>query len=220
MFPSARVHLRREWMVVSAVMLLSACCFASRHFVMPVATAAKTYPAHDEHQTEGVTVAVDPYDMADRASIFSVRYSEIGFIPIFVVITNDSNETVSLSNSSVQLVTANRTKIPPATEDDLYRRLAKPSTSTTPNPFPWPKKVKGTVGKDAQDEIQNSQFVAHAVEPHSSQSGFMFFDVSGISAPLAGAHFYLTGVRDAKGNELMYFEIPLEKYLSAPSKAN
>jgi len=24
------------------------------------------------------------------------------------------------------------------------------------------------------------------------------------------------GVRDAKGNELMYFEIPMEKYLSAP----
>jgi hypothetical protein len=44
----------------------------------------------------------------------------------------------------------------------------------------------------------------------------MFFDVSGISTPLAGAHFYLTGVRDASGNELMYFEIPLEKYLSAP----
>jgi hypothetical protein len=24
------------------------------------------------------------------------------------------------------------------------------------------------------------------------------------------------GVQDAKGNELMYFEIPMEKYLSAP----
>jgi hypothetical protein len=28
----------------------------------------------------------------------------------------------------------------------------------------------------------------------------------------------LTGVRDAKGNELMYFEVALEKYLSAPAK--
>jgi hypothetical protein len=27
-------------------------------------------------------------------------------------------------------------------------------------------------------------------------------------------------VRDAKGNELMYFEVPLEKYLSAPTKSN
>jgi len=37
---------------------------------------------------------------------------------------------------------------------------------------------------------------------------------------LAGANFYLTGVHDAKGNELMYFEVPLEKYLSAPAKSN
>jgi hypothetical protein len=28
------------------------------------------------------------------------------------------------------------------------------------------------------------------------------------------------GVHDAKGNELMYFEIPLEKYLSAPATTN
>jgi hypothetical protein len=70
------------------------------------------------------------------------------------------------------------------------------------------------------EEIQNAQFAAKAVEPHSTQSGFMFFDVSEISTPLAGANFYLTGVRDAKGNELMYFEVPLEKYLSAPAKPN
>ena len=62
--------------------------------------------------------------------------------------------------------------------------------------------------------------MAKAVEPHSTQVGFLFFDVSGISVPLAGAHFYLTGVRDARGNELMYFEVPLEKYLSAPAKSN
>jgi hypothetical protein len=78
--------------------------------------------------------------------------------------------------------------------------------------------MKGGVSKDAQEEVENAQFVARAVEPHSTQCGFMFFDVSGISTPLAGAHFYLTGVQDAKGNEFMYFEVPLEKYLSAPSK--
>jgi hypothetical protein len=115
-------------------------------------------------------------------------------------------------------VTHDRTKIPPATDDDIYRRIARPTAGPGPSPLPWPKKVKGTVSKDAQEEIQNSQFAARAVEPHSTQSGFMFFDVSGISAPLAGATFYLTAVHDAKGNELMYFEVPLEKYLSVPGK--
>jgi hypothetical protein len=187
---------------------------------MPVAQSAKTYPAHDEHPSEAVTLALDPYDMSDKASIFSVHYNDAGLMPIFVVITNDGDQPVSLAGMKSQLVTVDRTKIPPATEDDLYRRLARPPGSISPNPLPWPKKAKGSISKDAMDEIQNSQFAARAVEPHGSQSGFMFFDVSGISSPLAGAHFYLTGVRDSKGNELMYFEVPLEKYLSAPVKSN
>ena len=204
--------------VALAVLLSSAICLASKHFVMPRANAASTYPAHDEHPTEKVTVALDPYDMADKANIFSIHYNEIGFVPIFVIVTNDSDQPLSLADATAQLVTVNRTKIPAATADDLYRRVARPSaTTTSANPLPWPKKVKDAVGKDQQQEMNDSQFAAHAVEPHSSQSGFMFFDVSGISAPLAGATFYYTGLRDSKGNELMYFEIPLEKYLSAPS---
>ncbi len=184
---------------------------------MPKPQPAKTYPAHDEHPMEHVTLALDPYDMADKASIFSIHYSDIGFVPIFVIVTNESDQPISIANATAQLVTVDRTKIPPAVEGDIYRRLANPSASTAPNPLPWPKKVKTGVSKDAQEEMDNSQFAAKAVEPHGTQAGFMFFDVSGISAPLAGAHFYFTGVRDSKGNELMYFEIPLEKYLSAPS---
>jgi hypothetical protein len=64
--------------------------------------------------------------------------------------------------------------------------------------------------------MQRAQFSAHAVEPHSTQAGFLFFDVAGIDTPLPGAHFFLTGLRNAKGDDLYYFEIALEKYLSAP----
>jgi hypothetical protein len=196
----------------------SVICLAGKHFVMPAAQPAKTYPAHDEHQSESVTLGLDPYDLPDKANIFSVRYSDVGLMPIFVVITNDGDQTVALSGMKGELVTVNRTKIPPASEDDIYRRISRPTGTISPNPLPWPKKAKGSISKDAMEEIQNTQFAAKAVEPHGTQSGFMFFDVSDISNPLAGAHFYLTGVRDAKGNELMYFEVPLEKYLSAPEK--
>ncbi len=163
-------------------------------------------------------MGLDPYDMPDKASIFSVHYGEMDLMPIFVVITNDGDQPVALSGMKAELVTVDRTKIPPATEDDIYRRIARPPGNISPNPLPWPKKAKGSVSKDAMEEIQNAQFAAKAVEPHGTQSGFLFFDVSGITTPLAGANFYLTGVRDAKGNELMYFEVSLEKYLSAPSK--
>jgi hypothetical protein len=202
------------------LLLSSIVCPAGKHFVMPATQPAKTYPAHDQHPTEAVTLALDPYDMADKASTFSVHYSDVGLMPIFVVITNDGEQPISLSGMKAELITVNRIKIPPATEDDIYRRIARPPGNINPTPLPWPKKSKGSVSKDAMDEIQNAQFAARAVEPHGTQSGFMFFDVSGISTPLAGANFYLTGVRDAKGNELMYFEVPLEKYLSAPAKPN
>lgn len=212
-------HLRVRSSTILFVILLSALVsFAGKHFVMPLAQPAKTYPAHDEHPMESVTLGLDPYDMPDKSSIFTVHYNEIGIMPIFVVLTNDGDQPISVASAKPELVTHDRSKIPPATEDDIYRRIANPSAGVKTTPLPWPKKMKGAVSSDAEYELQNSQFAAKAVEPHGSQSGFMFFDVSGISAPLAGANFYLTGVRDAKGNELMYFEVPLEKYLSAPSK--
>ncbi|MBI3644778.1 MAG: hypothetical protein HY233_02260 [Acidobacteriales bacterium] len=202
--------------------VLSACLLATagKDFVMPSAQAARNYPAHDEHPTEKVTIAVDPYDMADKAQIFSVNYSGYGYLPVFFVVTNDGDEPVALSGMKAQLITVKRTKLLPATTDDLLRRMSRPSRNDRPGvqlPIPLPgKKVKGAVSRQAQDEISQAQFGARSVEPHSTASGFLFFDVSDISTPLAGANFYLTGVRDAGGNELMYFEIPMEKYLSAP----
>ncbi len=202
-----------------ALMLAATLGLAGKDFVMPAAQPARTYPAHDQHPTEAVTVALDPYDMADKASIFSVHYRELGFMPVFMIVTNDGDQPVSLAGMRAQLVTVDRIKLSPATQDDIFRRISHPSASTTPSPLPFPrKKIKGTVSPQAIEEIQDAQFAARAVEPHTTQAGFLFFDVSGISAPLAGAHFYLNGVRDGKGNELIYFEVELEKYLSAPSK--
>jgi len=210
---------RKHWVVL--VCLTSLGCVlaeASKQFVMPAAQPAKTYPAHEEHSDEGVTVAFDPYDMADKASIFSVHYNDAGLLPILLVITNDGNQPVSLSGMTAEFVAVDHTKIAPDGNEDIYRRLARPSASTTPNPLPWPKKVKPSVSKKAQEEVQDAQFAARAVEPHATQAGFLFFDVSGIPTPLAGAHIYLSGLRDASGHELFYFDVPMEKYLSAPVK--
>jgi hypothetical protein len=139
-------------------------------------------------------------------------------LPVFLVITNDSDQAISLLDMKTQLVTSDRTKITAATRDDLYRRLSRPSASTSSYPLPFPrKKVKGGVSEKALEELDSAGFAAKAVEPHATQSGFVFFDVSGISTPLAGAHLYLMGLRNGNGNDLMYFDIPMEKYLSAPA---
>jgi hypothetical protein len=218
--PDFHVNLRRMIRLCAFMLAASALCLAGKRFSMPGAQSAASYPAHDDHPAEHVSIAVDPYDMDDKARIFSVRFSEIGFMPVFFVITNDGDHPVQLSDMKAQLITVSRAKLSPAVEDDIERRLAKPNARTRPSPLPIPSrnKVKGGVSMDTREEIQNSMFSARAVEPHSSQSGFLYFDVAGISTPLAGAHFYLTGVRDSNANELMYFEIPLEKYLSAPAK--
>ncbi len=194
---------------------------AAKDFVKPVAQPAKTYPAHDDHPDEKVAIAADPYDTPDKAKIFSVDFHEHGFLPVFFVVTNDGGQPISIARMDVTLVTADRAKLTPTSPEDIYRRLSNPQANTNPSPFPIPrKKVKGTISQKQMDEIDSSQFAAKAVEPHSTQSGFLFFDVGGISAPLAGAHLYVGGVNDAKGAELMYFELPLEKYLNAPQKTN
>jgi hypothetical protein len=211
------LRIRIAALVASLLALFALAAYAKKEFAMPSAQSAATYPAHEAHTDEGVTVAVDPYDMADKAAIFTIPYNDAGLLPIFVVVTNNSDQPVSLTSMKAQFITVRRIKISPATRDDVYRRISRPSASTSPYPLPFPrKKIKGGVSREANDEIQNAQFSAQAVEPHSTQAGFMFFDVDGISQPLAGAHFFLTGIRNAKGDELFYFDIPLEKYLSAP----
>ena len=212
-------------LTLAATFVLLSClgAVAAKEFAMPTAQPARTYPAHDDHSTEKVVVAVDPYDVEDKASTFSVNFRNYGYLPVFFVITNDGDEPVSLVGMKAELNTKNRSRLYPASTDDLVRRLSHPSRNdrqpTLPIPLPR-KEVKGGVSRKTWDEIERAQFGAKAVEPHSTARGFLFFDISDISNPLAGASFYLMGVHDAKGNELMYFEIPLEKYLSAPATTN
>jgi hypothetical protein len=219
---SFRLSLMRTSRLTAICAVVFVCCLfalASKEFVMPTAQPARAYPAHDDHPTEKVTIAVDPYDVEDKASIFITNYRSYGYLPVFFVITNDGDEPISLVGMKPQMNTKDRSKLYPSTTDDLIRRMSRPSRNDRPNPLPIPlprKEVKGGVNKKTWDEIDQAQFAAKAVEPHSTASGFLFFDVSGISHPLAGASFYLMGVHDGKNNELMYFEIPLEKYLSAP----
>lgn len=209
----------RPWLVV-AVMLLGTLAIASKEYMAPKALPAKTYPARDEHPDEKVTIAADPYDMQDKAApVFTLPYKEKDYLPIYLVITNDGDQPITLNQMEFKLVTASRTKLQPATTDDLYRRFSRvkrrgDEPSRNPLPIPLPRRPDTGLPKGGADEIQNAQFRAKAVEPHGTQAGFLFFDIEGVREPLAGAHLYVTGVRDSNGSELMFFDIPMEKYLT------
>jgi hypothetical protein len=188
-------------------------------FDPPRATHAKTYPAHESHEDEKVSVAIDPFDLADKAAIFKVNYKDNDLLPIRVIISNDGDKPVMLNDLSIEFITVNRRKLEPADKDDLYRRLARagktPGQQSGPKmPIPLPKRgQKPAVSNETMAEIDAAQFYTFPVGPHSIHSGFVFFDVSGIDNPEPGAHVYLTGMK-VDGKELFYFDIPLEKYLS------
>jgi hypothetical protein len=201
-----------RFLLVSCIVAGFELSLAAKDFVKPAAQPAKTYPAHDDHTSEKVAIAADPYDTPEKAKLFSVNFHDHGFLPIFFIVTNDGDQPISIANMQVTLTTANRDKLTPDSPEDLYRRLANPRANTNQIPLPIPqKKVKGALSQKEKDEIESSQFAAKAVEPHTTQSGFLFFDVEDIPTPLAGAHIYVTGVNDAKGTELMYFEIVMGK---------
>jgi len=204
--------------LVATIIALSVVSLAGKDFSMPKTQPAAAYPAHDYHSNEKVTVGLDPYDAPPKTTIFVVHYRELDLVPILVVVTNDSDEPIELTNIKAELVTADGTKLSPASDDDLYRRISHPHASGARTPLPFPtKRVKGGVNSKEWNEIQSAGFKAKAVEPRSSQAGFLFFDVSDISNPLRGASFYLTDVHDSSGNSLMYFEVPLDKAADAGS---
>jgi hypothetical protein len=212
-----RHSLLRLSLVALLALLVPTLLKAGKNFVKPVAKAAFNYPAHDLHRDEQVSIAADPYDNPEKAKIFTINFADHGFLPIFFIVTNDGDQPVSIANMQVKLITGNRSKLTPIGPDDLYRRLSNPQAKTSSNiPLPFPRKVKGGVTKQEMDEIASAQFAAKAVEPHTTQSGFLFFDVADLSSPLRGATIDISGVADAKGNELLFFEIPMDEYMDSP----
>ena len=188
--------------------------WASKDFVPPKASTAATYACRDAHPNEHVTAAVDVYNTSPKGDIFITHFSDEGILPVFLVITNDGDQPITVNKMQAELVTAHHDKLEGLDVDDVFRRVAHiKGSSSNPNPrvgpIPLPGGTKNKKAQQQYDELMRAKFTAEAVEPHSTKSGFLFFDVQRVSQPVDGAHIYLTGIRDSNGNELMYFEIPL-----------
>lgn len=187
----------------------------------PRAYHARTYPALDAHAAEQVAIAADPFDLADKTAFMVVPYAAHDLLPVRIIISNDSDRALNLSQLEIVMQTVNpRAKLRPLEVADLQRRLARQDrrgdeAPRVQTPFPLPgRKLKAQVKKEWLDEIEALRFKWLAVEPHSTVSGFVFFDVRDLQQPLAGGHIYLSGMRDDRGQELMFFDIATEKYLT------
>jgi hypothetical protein len=187
--------------------------WAFKEFVAPQPENASTYPSKDAHPNERVTAAVDVYNTAPKDDIFGTHYAQEGILPVLLIITNSGDQPISMTKMHAELVTASRSKLEALEVDDVFRRVAHIKASNTSpqrvGPIPLPTGAKNKKAQEQYQELTKAVFVAEAVEPHATKSGFLFFDIEGIKQPVAGAHIYLTGIRDASGNELMYFDIPV-----------
>ena len=190
---------------------------AADHTPPPVHKAIE-YPCSETHIDEHVTIAVDPYDSADKTKFFRFDALKAGFLPVRFIVDNDSDKSLDLSQARILFITAGGQKINAAQLEDLQRAGGQlkmhPPGSVTPLPFPFPNKPKDKGEKQIEDDYNMLSYTTTLIAPHSSASGFLWYDVSGLETPvLQGAQMYVRLIRTADGKDLFNFTIPFDKYL-------
>lgn len=193
---------------------------AADHTPPPVKPAT-TYAAVDIHNDEHVAIAAEPFDTKEKESIFRVDYVGHGVMPVRLIVTNLGDRPISLRDARILFVTAAGDRIQAAEPEDVERLMTRKERQGSKIPMPGPlppihTKPKGSNSQIEQD-FNNFEYSALAVEPHTTRAGFLFYDVTGLSSPLIGAKLLVRVLRDADGNELFYFEIPFDKYLRSKS---
>jgi hypothetical protein len=187
----------------------------------PPVQPATTYAAVEVHEDEKVAVAAEPYDTLEKEAIFRVDYLSHGVMPIRLIVTNNGNRPISLTEARILFITAVGDKIQAAEPEDVERMMTRKERegSKIPLPKPLPNiKFKPVASNaDIDKDFDTFEFTAGAVAPHTTRAGFLFYDVSELDHPLVGAKLHLRKLRNADGNELFYFEIPFDKYLKSKS---
>lgn len=185
---------------------------------MPQPKDASTYVSHDAHDAEHVVIAAEPYDTKEKCKIFRVDYIENGFMPIFVVVTNNSDQPISLDQARIDFIDAQGDRISAAVPEDVERRMTHVSNAgkiiPLPAPLPPLKEKPKTPDKKIEQDFSDFEYNAVIVPAHSTRAGFLFYDMQGLgNTPLKGAKITLRTVHNAGGQDLFPFEIPLDKYL-------
>jgi hypothetical protein len=190
--------------------------------VPPPVQPATDFAAVEAHEQEKVVIAAEPYGTREKEAIFRVDYLSHGVLPIRIIVTNNGNRPISLSEARILFLTAAGEKIQAAAPEDVERMMTRREREGVQIPMPGliPSiKLKPRVGnQEIEQDFNTFQYHALVVEPHSTRAGFLFYDVSGLDHPLQGASLHLRKLLDADGKELFYFEIPFDKYVKSKSR--
>ncbi|MGI8771224.1 MAG: hypothetical protein ACR2JE_07295 [Acidobacteriaceae bacterium] len=177
---------------------------------------ASRFAAVDTHASEHVAIAADPYDTPAKAKLFHIDYPAYHVLPIRIIVTNNGDTPISLADARIDFITAAGDKISAAEPEDVERILDKPGDPAKAVRV-GPIKVGGkgkSKDKEIKEDFDTHEYGALAVEPHTTRTGFLFYDVGSTGDPLRGGRLELRRLRAADGKELFAFEVPFDKYLA------
>jgi hypothetical protein len=213
--------MRSLWAIPALLLGLALPAAASNHRPPPVQPAT-TFAAVEVHDVENVAIAAEPYDTRQKESIFRVDYLSHGVLPVRLIVTNNGDRPISLRDARILFLTAEGDKIQTAQPEDVERLMTRKEREGAKLPMPAPlpaiKLKPRASNKEIEQDFNTFEYHALVVEPHTTQSGFLFYDVSDLDHPLRGALLHLHELRDADGKELFYFELPFDKYLKSKSR--
>lgn len=160
---------------------------------------------------EQVTIAARAYasEALAKTAFGKLNPNRHGVLPVLVLIENGAEETLVLERMRVEYIMPDRRRVEatPASEVRYLQAPDRPGMVTGPIPGGRPRLAGRKNPLDAW-EIEGRAFVARALPPRQTASGFFYFH-----APYrSGSMLYVTGLRRApSGRELFYFEIPLDE---------
>jgi len=208
--------------LVAAALLITLTARASdKPRPAPPVKPASQYVMNEAHPNERVTVAADPcVDEAD-CKFFRLPYTNHGFLPVRVIITNERDQILQLDQARIQFYPASGEKEAAATDDDLNRRLfnGKDAAGTKLPVIPIVIHHQPVDQKILNDDTDFG-FASLEVPPHSTRAGYVFYDTRAIDDPvMKDAELYVKEIytTDEKGAKLQLFAftLPFNKWLAA-----
>jgi hypothetical protein len=214
-------HLR---LLVPLALALPLAAHADKPRKVPPPLPAAQYPAHDTHQQ--ITIAADPGDTKDTAPKTRLDYLAHGFLPVRIIVTNDSSQPLSLDDARILFISGNDLTENAATDEELDRAIFQLKTikgKQIPLPAPLPPITRKPKPVDNQIRLDDADFgfKSSTIPPHSTAAGWLYYDMHDVDQPvLKGAVIELHKARWAATNKpLDTFEIPLQPTTTAASSS-
>lgn len=203
-------------------MLVCSVARAAKKEAPPLADVT-SYPMRETHDKEQVTIAADVFDTRARADFFRIDYVGHSILPVRIVIRNDSDHPIDMSEVRIQLEPSHGGKLPAALSEEIHRRVFHVKNPTDVRKSPFPIAIFSTpVDKKILQDDTDFSYRTGIIAPHSTASGFLFYDIDDLDGdhPLEGADLYFKRMKNADTKvELFPFTLSLDRYFASKPDA-